>query len=101
MTRLQRLVAVLAVANIATTWWAYSTAQQAQAARSDYLAYLNQTYGTPQAEFVLTSREGMWVNSTAAWEANALRWALIGYAATALILIIAWVARGRPSRPVR
>jgi len=96
MTRFQRLLMVLAVANAATTWWVISTGRQAQAARKDFLAYLNRTYGTPQAEFTLTSREGMWVNSTAAWEANALRWALIGYAATAVILIIAWVARGRP-----
>ncbi|WP_041761376.1 hypothetical protein [Brevundimonas subvibrioides] len=97
MTRFQRLLIVLAVANAATTWWVISTGRQAQAARTDLLAHLNRTYGSPLAETAMSSREAMWVNSTAAWEANALRWALIGYAATAAILIIAWVARGRPS----
>ena len=97
MTRFERLIIVLAVANAATTWWVVSTGRQAQAARSDFLAYLNRTYGSPLADTAVSSREAMWVNSTAAWEANALRWALIGYAATAVILITVWVARG-PSR---
>lgn len=98
MTRFQRLLVVLALVNIGTTWWVWSTARQAKEARSDFLAYLNTTYGSPIHEFATTSREGMWVNSTTAWEANALRWALIGYAASAVILVVAWIARGRPQQ---
>lgn len=98
MTRFQRMLLVLAFVNAASTWWVWSTAQQAKEARSEFLAYLNATYGTPLAQHVLTSREGLWVNSTAAWETDALRWALAGYVASAVILVVAWIAKGRPQQ---
>lgn len=72
--------------------------RQAREAHSEFLTYLNRTYGTPLAEQVMTSREAMWVNSTAAWEANALRWALVGYAASGALLILVWIVSGASSR---
>lgn len=57
MTRSQRLLTVLAVVNAATTWWMVSTAGQARKVRSEYLAYLNRTFGSPLADHALTSRE--------------------------------------------
>lgn len=97
MTRFQRLVVVLVVVNLATTWWVFSTADQATDARSDYLAYLNVIPTEAVAAAALESPEGMWVNETAQYHADAVRWTGIGYVVSLCLLVGAWIMTGRQS----
>lgn len=97
MTRFQRLVVVLVVLNLATTWWVFNTADQATDARSDYLAYLNVIPMEAVAAAALESPQGIWVNETAKYHASAVRWTGIGYVVSLFLLVGAWIISGRRS----
>ena len=96
MTVLQRLLAVIVVANILTTGWVIQTTRQANEATSDYLTVLNTQ---PDINVAMNSPEATWVNRTTDYQATAIRVTGIGYILSVVVLIGVWISRGRRSSP--